>query len=134
MRRNLGLGTDSPIAMKFRLSRGALALIFVVLAGTSLFVSLFPEAPASPLTSDDGWIVRGSPDKLILLAFPASATYLRKSVLESTALSVHRSWTPDRGVQDFELISPPFKTTPAMSIVVTGTTRTTNGGSSAYLS
>ena len=115
-------------------SRRAVWLVVTALLAVGTLIAVWPEPAARPLTAKQGWTINGSPGTLTLQQFPSTGRYLRRSVLASESATVVRSWTPDRGIQQFEVISPLFKATPAMSFVVTGTTRTANGGNRAFLS
>jgi hypothetical protein len=108
--------------------------IATALLALGTIVAVWPEPPARALTANEGWTITGRPGQLTVRQFPPTLSYLRRSVLASGSSLVFRSWTPDRGLQQFEAISPPFTAASVMSVVVTGTTRTADGGHRAFFS
>jgi len=107
-------------------------LAIVLLIG--LVIALMPEPPARVLTSNYGWEVRGAAGVLRLSEFPDQYRHVRRSVVETPVSVFFRSWTPAAGVQQIEVVSPPFEAPQHLGVAVTGDTRPASGKNAAFLS
>ncbi|MGH8560273.1 MAG: hypothetical protein ACRESZ_23040 [Methylococcales bacterium] len=105
-----------------------LSLIALLVVGIMLAVALYPEPPAKLLTQQEGWDLSGhDSSKVPLFAFPDQSRHIRDSVMESPGGVLFRTWTPDEGIVPLEVTSSLFLPAPYMSVVITGTSRTTEG-------
>src|SRR5215510_3675723 len=81
-------------------------------------VALCPERPAKLLTPLDGWIVKGPAEsKVRFIEFPEQFRQLRRSTITSDG-KLFRTWSPNEGIVPVEIISPPFRATPYMSVAI----------------
>lgn len=108
-------------------------LLLITSCFVLLVISLWPELPAIPLTSFQGWNIKGDANAQVpLFAFPEQYRQLRKSVVESSRGVLFRTWTPT-GIVPIEVVSPQFYPTRYMSVAITGSNRTPEGQVHAFI-
>lgn len=97
-------------------------------------VAIWPEPPAHILTTPAGWEVVGpTSTRVQLSAFPHQFRRVRDSAVASAGGFLYRTWTPESGVVPLQVVSDPFSAARYMSIAITGSSRTRNGLSQAYI-
>jgi hypothetical protein len=112
--------------------------IFLALVMTTLLalaaLTAIPEQSAVLLTPSAGWTIKSPQQRSLKPSeVPPQLSWMRRSAANHPDSVLYRNWSPENGVQALNVISPPFKPSQFMSVLITGGTRSPAGGARVFL-
>jgi hypothetical protein len=125
------IGSDRHKA-RSHLSRFAL-IVYAILIVIGFIVAIWPEPPATILTSSAGWTTTAAVGAVVPSQYSPEDQQARRSVLQSSQSVMLRTYTPENGVQPAEIVSPPFRAGRLLSVLFAGDTAQPDGATDAFL-
>ncbi len=115
------------------LFQSKLTYLFLFLLSISFGIALYPEEPARLLTNPDQSILVGSEKSKINVYDVAHQFRQLRQPASGTDGYFYRNWTAEAGTTPLKIKSNIFTPSKYMSVIVTGSTRTLNGLSKAFI-